>query len=64
MGGSADCGVEGVEQWGQHTPLWGAHAQCPGVGEVVSQFDCLGSVSEEVLYPGAGEWGVPDGSAR
>ena len=57
VGGSTACGVESVKHCAQHTPLWGARAQCPGAVEVVSQFDCLGLVCEEVLNPRAGEWG-------
>ena len=57
VGGSAVSGVERAEQWAQHTVLWGAHVQCLSGGEVGAQFDCLGSVCEEVCNPGAGAWG-------
>ena len=51
--------VEVVEEGAQHTPLWGACVECLGGGEVGAKFDCLGPVSEEVLYPAADEWGSP-----
>lgn len=51
-GGSAVRGLERGDQLAQHTPLWGTHAHCPGIGEVGVKFDCLRFVHEEFLNPG------------
>lgn len=48
---SADNGVEGEEQWAQHTSLWGTRAQCVDGRQVRSKFDCLWSFFEKVLNP-------------
>lgn len=46
-------GVKGVEQWTQHTALWGASAS-DGGGAMWTNHHCLWEVCKKIQYSGTG----------
>lgn len=50
-------GVMGVKKGAQHTSLWRSCAEYTGGEQMMAKFHHLGSVSEEIFDPVAGEWG-------
>lgn len=53
MDGSAVLSVQSIEEWTQHPAMWRASAEHEGGGG--ANFNCLWTVSEKIIYPGAGE---------